>query len=433
MPPSIRHWGVNHIQYASTVMTHFQSHPASGNWLSSETHTAWLREQARKLWTFHRASLLPSGLFATLDTDGTPLPDPVQELHATTRMIHSFALGQAGGLTGCDDLIDAGMTILWNHHRDTVHGGYLWAVNGNGVVDDRKLAYGHVFVLLAGASAASVGHPDAARLIADVSEVLDARFWEPQNGRFCDEWARDWTPFSTYRGMNANMHGTEALLAAFEATGEQIYLDRASQILQFFVHQAAPQNGWHIPEHYTETWEVDRAYAGDPMFRPAGTTPGHSFEWARLLLQHLELAGRPDDNSPSIARSLIMQALADGWNTEKGGIVYTLDFDASPAIADRYWWPLTEAIGALAVLIKLSPTEEDEALYRKLWQFAAAHFIDHTHGGWFHEIDAAGAPTATQFHGKPDIYHALQAAVYPMLPGLSRPFAALKATRPFAD
>ena len=56
-----------------------------------------------------------------------------------------------------------------------------------------------------------------------------------------------------------------------------------------------------------------------------------------------------------------------------------------------------------------------------------AHFIDHAHGGWFPEIDTAGAPTGRQFLGKPDIYHALQAELFPLAPGVARHAAGLAA------
>ena len=45
----------------------------------------------------------------------------------------------------------------------------------------------------------------------------------------------DWTQESSYRGQNANMHACEALIAAFEATNEQKYLDRALAICQEYL------------------------------------------------------------------------------------------------------------------------------------------------------------------------------------------------------
>jgi len=382
-------------------------------WLRDDTHCNWLRSQSEMLLSFFDASLQGTPGFALLDHDGTPLPTDVQELHTTTRMIHSYALGVLRGHAGAAQIVDHGMAYLTRHHKDSVHGGYVWSLNGNGIADGTKLAYGHVFVLLAASSAKLAGHPDADALIADISQVLDQRYWEDDAGLFSDEWNRDWTPFSTYRGMNANMHGVEALLAAFEATGTELYLTRAGRILDFFTSKMAPQAQWRLPEHYRKDWTVDRSYAGNHMFRPAGTTPGHSFELGRLLLQHWDLAGRPATDAPYRGRKLIEQALEDAWLPE-GGFAYTLNFDGSVADPSRFWWPVTEAINAVATLLLLEENPADEAWYRKLWGFADQTFIDHTHGGWFPAIDADGAPTSSIFAGKPDIYHALQACLFPL-------------------
>lgn len=389
-------------------------------WVSSSEHRAWLTAEAKRQLDFFAVSARPEGGFYTLNYDGTPLPSQLQELHTTTRLVHSYAMAHLAGYHGADAIIDQGMAYLWKAHRDEDYGGYVWGVKDGEIADGRKLAYGHVFVLLAGASAKMAGHPDADRLIEDATSVLDFHFWQEDHCLFLDEWNRDWTPFSSYRGMNANMHGVEALLAAYEATGREVYLKRAGRILDFFMRKIAGQEGWRIPEHYTAHWQIDRAYDGDPMFRPKGTTPGHSVEWARLLLQYWDLVGRPDDGTLGIARQVVYRALEDAWDQTRGGLAYTLNFDGTPDIADRYWWPVTEAIGVLASLIKIDPLEAEEGWYRRLWQFADQHFIDHDKGGWFPEINADGKPMATQFAGKPDIYHALQATMFPLTSGVSR-------------
>ncbi|MDN5569309.1 MAG: AGE family epimerase/isomerase, partial [Paracoccus sp. (in: a-proteobacteria)] len=154
-------------------------------------------------------------------------------------------------------------------------------------------------------------------------------------------------------------------------------------------------------------------------------------EMARLLLQWWDLAGRPDGDAPAQALALVDTALSDAWDG-KGGLAYTLHRDGSVDNAARYWWPVTEAVGALAALIKLDPTPALEGWYRKLWNFAAARLIDAQHGGWHHEIGPDDAPTMTQFQGKPDIYHALQADLLPLTPGLSGQAADLDRTRPLS-
>ncbi len=412
-------------------MSHPLAASAHGYWLNDPVHRAYLMRDAQRQLDFFDASLGRDGGLVTLDFAGNPLAGP-QELITTTRLVHSYGLAQIAGRADRAGIVDRGMADLWTRHRDDLHGGYAWGVDAAGICDGLKLAYGHAFVLLAAATAKLAGHPDADRLLEDVTEVIDRHFWDETAGLMRDEFTRDWQPFSTYRGMNANMHTVEAMLTAYEATGNTQYLTRARRILDFFVGKIAPAEHWRLPEHYTENWQIDRAYEGNPMFRPAGSTPGHSFELARLLLQMWDLSGREGADAPVQARVLVDMALSDAWDTARGGFIYTLAADGSIARNARYWWPVTEAIGVLAALIKLDPQPADEVWYRRLWEFADKHLIDHTRGGWFPELSDDNSKAMDQFTGKPDIYHALQADMFPLVPNLSNCANALGSAKPLA-
>jgi mannose/cellobiose epimerase-like protein (N-acyl-D-glucosamine 2-epimerase family) len=386
----------------------------SAKWVTLPYHRRWLIEQADGLFDFFEAESIDSkGGFFSLDDEGRAIGEAtVREIHVTTRTVHCFAIARLMGRPGADRFIDHGMNFLWNAHRDGEHGGYVWGVGG----DDRKQAYGHAFVLLAASSAKVAGHPDADRLLTDVTEVLKTRFWEAKHGASAEEFGRDWSPISNYRGQNSNMHLTEATMAAYEATGEKMYLDWAESIATLIISKNASAAGWQVPEHYDDNWRLDRDYAGGDMFRPYGITPGHALEWTRLILQLWELGGRRLAWLPNAAASLFRRTVHTGWDKERGGFLYTLDWDGKPHLRNRLWWPAAEGIGAAAFLNQIDGAHEYEEWYRRIWDFVADQLIDREHGGWRTEaIDPTGE-VAPLFSGKPDLYHALQACLIPLLP-----------------
>jgi mannose/cellobiose epimerase-like protein (N-acyl-D-glucosamine 2-epimerase family) len=261
-----------------------------------------------------------------------------------------------------------------------------------------------------------VGHPHADRLLADITEVLEARFWEAAHGASAEEFSADWSPISTYRGQNSNMHLTEALMAAFEATGDKSYLAKAESIADLILRRMAGSEHWRVPEHYHADWTIDREYKGSDMFRPYGTTPGHWLEWARLAMQLWELGERRLAWLPGAAKGLFAEATGVGWDAATGGFYYTIDWSGRPRIRDRIWWPCCEGIGAAVFLAAQEGEAFYEDWYRRIWDFSARHFIDRSAGGWRPQLDDSLKAIPGYFIGKPDIYHALQACLIPLYP-----------------
>ena len=393
----------------------------SSPWQSRPFHRQYLMRQANNLFDFFEApSINPKGGFFELGDEGKPVtPDnAVRQIHVTTRMIHCATIGSLIGRPGSDEIVDHGMQYLWNKHRDQRHGGYVWSLDDEGHVDPTKQAYGHAFVLLAASSASLVGHPLAPNVLADVTEVINTRFWDDKAGAVREEFANDWSNISAYRGQNSNMHLTEALMAAFEATGDRSYLNKAERIAGLIIARNAVPLGHRVAEHFQEDWTLDKTYKHESeMFRPSGTTPGHWLEWARLLYQLWVLGSKSHSWMPDAARNLFRSAVDLGWDKVHGGFFYTLDWDDQPAMREKLWWPVAEAIGA-AAFISAHDVSEDyfQAWYRCLWDYAENHVIDHERGGWHSELTEDLRPASRLFTGKPDIYHALQACLIPLYP-----------------
>lgn len=386
----------------------------------SPDERSWLELQTSSLVRFARASAHPDGGFAWLDDDGRPQLDRPVELWLTCRMTHVFALAELRGDASAGPLVEHGLQALRGRLHDEAHGGWFAAVGSSGPHDDTKQAYAHGFVILAAASATAAGHADAPALLDQALEVFDEHFWQEGDALVADVWDRAFSRLDPYRGVNANMHTVEALLAAHDVTGDEVHLTRATSILARVVHEFAAGNGYRLPEHYDEHWQVQLDYNRDhpaDQFRPYGVTIGHLMEWARLAL-HLRTA--LGEQAPAWllddARTLFDTAVRDGWSVDGAeGFVYTTDFDGVPVVRDRLHWVVTEAIATAWTLALLTGEPTYREWYDRWVEHATVFFIDAERGSWRHELDPQNRPAATVWAGKPDVYHAYQALLLPLL------------------
>lgn len=389
----------------------------------TDNQAAFLRAQTRELVDFSKGAAHPDGGFAWLDDDGRPVRGRPVELWITCRMTHVFALAQLLGDETVAPLLDHGVQALLPGGRlhDPDHDGWFSAVGpGEALADDTKATYAHAFVILAASSAARAGHPQAPALLDEALRVFDEHFWRDGDGMAVDVWDRGFTALDPYRGVNANMHTVEALLAAHDVTGDEVLLQRAVTIVGRVVHDFARSNDYRLPEHFDEDWQVQLDYNRDhpaDRFRPYGVTIGHLLEWARLALHaRTALGDAAPDWLLEDARALFERAVADGWSVDDAeGFVYTTDWDGHPVVRDRLHWVIAEAIATAWTLALVT----GEPAYRErfdAWLVSArTFFVDEERGSWHHELDPQNHPAATVWEGKPDTYHAYQAMLLPRL------------------
>jgi sulfoquinovose isomerase len=391
-------------------------------WLTTPAHHRWLEQETDRLLAFSRGSLHPAGGFAWLDTAGNPQLDRPVQLWVTCRMTHVFALGHLLGRPGCGSLADHGVAALTTRFRDPKNSGWYAAMAADGPVARGKTAYEHAFVLLAASSAVVAGRPGATALLDEALDVVLRRFWDDTHGMVTEEWDETFTTVDPYRGVNANMHTVEALLAAADVTGDRSLLERAQRVVTRVVHDLAAGNQWRIPEHFDGEWnpllDYNRAEPAHP-FRPFGATIGHWLEWSRLALHLRALLG--EHKAPSWllddAAALFHAAVREGWSVDGGpGFVYTVDWDGRPVVRQRMHWVAAEATATAAALWSATGDAVYADWYEVWWDYIGRRFIDPQLGSWWHELDAGNLPSGVVWNGKPDTYHALQATLIPRLP-----------------
>ena len=79
-------------------------------------------------------------------------------------------------------------------------------------------------------------------------------------------------------------------------------------------------------------------------------------------------------------------------------------------------WVAAEAVMAAYILWKTTGDATYLEDYEQWWAYIVEHVIDEENGSWFHELDEKLKPESTTWAGKPDVYHAFNACLLPLLP-----------------
>ncbi len=370
---------------------------------------AFLRRHAHDIMAFYNGRCVdPSGGFFHHYKDDGRVSNPSQRhlmssagfvtLHA--RMLQHF--GDDAQSEVWRRSMNHGLAFLEHVHRDPHTGGYAWTLTWQDhhktVLDDTQHTVGLAQVLMAHAHALMAGFEASRGRLQAVFNLLEQHIFDPATGLYGPgAWAAThaWTPDDSHQQSGANMHVCQALLAAFSATGETVFLDRAAQIAETVCLHLAPRTSGLVWEHYHPDWTPDLNHPGDVSLRmrPWGFQLTDQLQWARLLLQ-IDQDARSDGNDhrsdhPRVqrARDLFALSIRHGWDRTHEGLVQNLGPDLQPCDVTRHHATVAEACCAAALLGRHTASGAYWDWYDRLWHFAWKHFVDTRHGGWWRALN----------------------------------------------
>lgn len=348
----------------------------------------FLRSHIRSILDFYTPNIVDQsgGFYQNFKDDGELFEQGERHLVSSCRMVFNFCKAyQLFGDQTYFDLATHGLSYIRSCHWDEHRKGYNWTLKTGHIPDDQtNHCYGLAFVILSASAAHELGIEGAKQDIELAYQVMEEHLWDSSIGLYADEASPDWAKIGSYRGQNANMHSCEAMLAAYEATNEERYLDRAYQIAKLITIDLADKSNGLIWEHFTQDLEIDWEYnKQDPknLYRPWGFQPGHQTEWSKLLLTLY--THRPEDWMIKKAKGLFDAALDICWDAKYGGILYGFAPDNSICDDDKYFWVQAETFAAAARLYKLTGNKQYSDWYERIWKYSWEHMIDHSYGAWY--------------------------------------------------
>ena len=353
----------------------------------------FLINHARSIMGFYHPRCIDydlGGFFHHFRDDGSIYDSSTRHLVSSTRFIFNYAMAFIHFKNEkYIELIRHGISFLRNNHLNKKTGGYAWILEGSSAKDSTNHCYGLAFVLLAYSTAYKAGIREAKNYIEETYDLMEKHFWLDEYGLFADEISSDWQSVSNYRGQNSNMHSCEALIAAYEATHNQKYIDKALIIANKICNELAEQADGLIWEHYDSDWKVDWSFnkdKPDDLFKPWGFQVGHHTEWSKLLL----ILERHTNQEWLLPRAieLFEDAVEMGWDEKNKGLFYGFAPNGDICDNDKYFWVQAESFAAAALLAKRTKDNQYWNWYERIWRFSWKHMIDHKYGAWFRILDS---------------------------------------------
>jgi mannose/cellobiose epimerase-like protein (N-acyl-D-glucosamine 2-epimerase family) len=359
----------------------------------------FIKSHCQSILDFYNPRIIDKsgGFYQNYHDDGEIFNPKFRQLVSSTRMVVNYA--QASIILNRPDYADIarhGLAYVENVHWQNDKKVYAWTLNNHQPEDLTQQSYGYAFILLMYACVKEAGIIESEQPLLDIYQLLEQRFWQADDGLYADEIAIN-GELSDYRGQNSNMHLCEAMIAAFEATNNQLFLDRAMLIASNIVQRQAGLSDNLVWEHYTKHFQPDWEYNKDDpknLYRPWGFQPGHQTEWTKLLLklnQH-----QPQPWLVNSAKYLFDRSFDLAWDKEHGGLIYGFDRQGNWCDDDKYFWVQAESFAAAALLYKETHDSRYLSQYLMLWQYSWQHMIDHKYGAWFRVLNRDNSKQSTE-------------------------------------
>jgi len=317
--------------------------------------------------------------------NGTVFDSHRKHLVSSCRMIFNFCKAESlFNNAEYRDIWQHGLKYLRETHWQEERQGYSWLIENGLATDETNHCYGLAFVLLAFATTLQAGDEQSREDLYQCWELLEKHFWQPEQGLYADEISADWQQISEYRGQNANMHCCEALILAYEATRDQMFLDRAFLLADTIVNQQTIESNGLIWEHFDSNLAIDWNYnIDDPenLYRPWGYQPGHQTEWSKLLLMLYKHS--PKKWLLDKAEFLFEKAMEVAWDDNNGGMFYGFDPEGNICDSNKYFWVQAESMAAAGLLFNYTKKQRYLDDYNTIWEYCWTYFVDHQYGAWF--------------------------------------------------
>jgi mannose/cellobiose epimerase-like protein (N-acyl-D-glucosamine 2-epimerase family) len=352
-------------------------------------------ERALPLWSTEGWDHTTGGFIDRLTMDGRADRLAPRRVFVQARQIYCFAkVAEIGWYPQGREIALKGLEHLLAKAKspDGKPGFVHQLAHDGSILDPHRDTYDHAFVLLALASVYALDRDAQVRAEIDaLCGYLDSQLRSPHGG-FLEGW-----PASMPRRQNPQMHLFESMIAAFDATHDQVFQNRAGEFFALFLANLYDKQKQVLGEYFEDDWS---------RIEPVSVEPGHQAEWVWLLKGFERITGCPTGRfrSELLASALRYRDATTGCLIDEGSATGEIKRHS------RRCWPQTEiakAWIAQAESGEAGAADEARAALARLER----HYLSHpVKGGWYDQFDREGNSLIATIPAS-SFYHVLCASV----------------------
>jgi mannose/cellobiose epimerase-like protein (N-acyl-D-glucosamine 2-epimerase family) len=332
-------------------------------------------EHSLPLWEREGWDSSRGGFVERLDSAGNADRLAPRRVRVQARQIYSYALAaQLGWYPQGREIAMKGLEYLLAKAKSPDgRPGFVHLLDRDGrVLNPLRDTYDHAFILLALTTVYELSGEVRIREEMDsLAAFLDSELRSPHGGFI------EGIPATLPRRQNPQMHLFEAMIAAFDATHDQVYQQRAGDLFGLFVASLYDARRQALGEYFEEDWS---------RIEPLVVEPGHQAEWVWLLKGFERITGCPTGRYRA---QLLDSALRFG-DEATGCLIDEGDVEGKVRKSTRRLWPQTEIAKAwIAQAEAGEPGAEEQALDALVRLHR--HYLSHpVAGGWYDQFDRDG-------------------------------------------
>jgi len=331
-----------------------------------------MTERSLPLWAREGWDSSRGGFVERLGPDGKADQLAPRRVRVQARQIYSFAIAaRLGWYPQGRDIAMKGMEYMLAKARSPDgRPGFVHLIDPDGnVLNPLRDAYDHAFVLLAMATLYELSGDASLRGEMDSLVAFLDRELRSSHGGFIEG-----IPPTLPRRQNPQMHLFEAMIAAFDATHDLSYQNRAGDLFGLFAASLYDARRQALGEYFEEDWS---------RIEPVVVEPGHQAEWVWLLRGFERITGCPTGRH----RAQLLSSALRYRDEATGCLIDEGDAEGNIRKSTRRLWPQTEIAKAWIAQAEVGEQGAADKACEALARLHR-HYLSHpVPGGWYDQFD----------------------------------------------